>query len=361
MVIEPGSIVAPRLSPDEVGAGAAASRRALVTVVVVNFNGGELVMTCMAALARQTLKDFLVVGGDNNSTDGSIERLASAFPEVMVLTLEANVGFAAGVNYALTHAPLGEWVALLNPDAFPSRDWLARLVNAARGTPGFDAFGCRMHRDPDGLILDGVGDSYHASGLPWREGHGCRAADRYLARREIFSPCAAAALYRTRMLLDVKGFDEDLFCYVEDVDLGFRLRLAGYRALYVPDALVHHVGSGVVGVRSTFQLYHGHRNLVWVYVKNMPGILFWTLLPLHLGMNLVALIWFGMRGKGRVVVTAKWDAIKGLACYWRKRRTVQTGRRVPIRVILSCLTWNPLAGCLERLATRLPILRRFAG
>jgi GT2 family glycosyltransferase len=316
-----------------------------VTVVVVNFNGGELVLACLDALSRQTFRDFLTVVVDNHSNDGSLERITAAFPNVRILPLGYNAGFAAGVNHALANVALGEWVALLNPDAFPAPDWLAQWLSAAAESTGFDAFGCRMYQDAAGRILDGVGDAYHVSGLPWRQGHGCPAAGHSLERCPVFAPCAAAALYRTHALRAVQGFDEDLFCYVEDVDLGFRLRLAGYRALYVPEAAVHHIGSGVVGVRSDFQLYHGHRNLVWIFVKNMPGVLFWLFLPLHLIMTLTTLLWLGLQGEGRIVVRAKWDAVKGLPRYWQKRRAVQATRRVPIRHILSSLTWNPFSHC----------------
>ena len=96
---------------------------------------------------------------------------------------------------------------------------------------------------------------------------------------EIFAPCAAAALYRRAAFLEAGGFDEHFFCYMEDVDLGFRLRLLGYRCGYAPAAIVHHVGSGTTGARSPFTVYHGHRNLVWTYVKNMPTPWFWLYLP----------------------------------------------------------------------------------
>jgi GT2 family glycosyltransferase len=104
--------------------------------------------------------------------------------------------------------------------------------------------------------------------------HGTPASALKGSECEIFSPCAAAALYRRSALLEVGGFDEDFFCYVEDVDLGFRLRLAGYRCLYVPLSVAHHIGSGTTGGKnSDFSVYHGHRNLVWAFVKNMPGVL----------------------------------------------------------------------------------------
>jgi GT2 family glycosyltransferase len=128
-------------------------------------------------------------------------------------------------------------------------------------------------------------------------------------------------------LLEVGGFDEDYFCYVEDVDLGFRLRLTGHKAMYVPDAVVYHVGSGTTGGQhSDFAVYHGHRNVVWTFVKNMPGVLFWLMLPLHVLMNLVSILWFALQGRGGVILRAKRDALLGLPTMWRKRQCIQKTR-----------------------------------
>jgi GT2 family glycosyltransferase len=130
-------------------------------------------------------------------------------------------------------------------------------------------------------------------------------------------------------LHELGGFDEDYFCYVEDVDIGFRLRLAGYRCLYVPQSVAHHVGSGTTGGQnSDFSMYYGHRNLVWTFVKNMPGILFWLLLPLHLSLNLVSIIW--LRGRGGVIWRAKRDALLGLPKMWHKRQHIQKTRSASI-------------------------------
>jgi len=172
------------------------------------------------------------------------------------------------------------------------------------------------------------GDAYHISGLVWREGHGKPVVSATQDNREIFSPCAAAALYRRDALIEAGGFDEDFFCYVEDVDLGFRLRLLGYRCLQVPAAVAHHVGSATTGGKqSDFAVYHGHRNLVWCYVKNMPPVLFWLLLlPLHLAMNLAAIAVYILRGQGHVILKAKRDALYGLPMVWKKRKHIQSGR-----------------------------------
>jgi GT2 family glycosyltransferase len=259
---------------------------------------------------------------------------------VGVLRASGNIGFAAGNNLGLANAN-SEFIALLNPDAFPEPDWLGNLLKAAKANPQCAAFGIVQLLDKNPELLDGIGDSYHPSGIFRREGHG-RRRDEYggLQPREIFSPCAAAALYRCDAVVAVGGFDEDFFCYGEDVDLGFRLRLAGWKAVLVPDAVVRHVGSASSGgQRSDFASYHGHRNMVWVYVKNMPGFLFWLFLPLHILANLASLIVLTLRGQGKVAWRAKRDAIKGIPAMWKKRRAIQAKRVASIKDIWRVLSW----------------------
>ena len=132
------------------------------------------------------------------------------------------------------------------------------------------------------------------------------------------------------MFVDADGFDEDYFCYVEDVDLGFRLRLFGHRCLYVPQAEVLHMSSATTGRHSDFAVYHGHRNLVWTYVKNMPGPLFWILLPGHILLNIVSIIRFLGMGKGRLILKAKKDALKRLPQMWKKRQGIARRRRASV-------------------------------
>jgi GT2 family glycosyltransferase len=308
-----------------------------ITVIIVNWNSGELLAECLRRLKAQTVPPARVLVVDNASSDGSLAGAGELADNVAVLRMNANLGFAAGNNRALAECDT-EFVALLNPDAFPEPNWIERLLAAARAHPEVAAFGSRQlcHGDPD--ILDGIGDNYHMSGLAWRERYRERQQAGDLAAREIFSPCAAAALYRRRDLADLGGFDEDFFCYQEDVDLGFRLRLAGHKAMYVPDAVVHHVGSASTGGQwSDFAVYHGFRNPVWVFVKNMPGALFWLLLPLHVALNLASILLFSMRGQGGVILKAKWDALLGIPRMWRKRRAIQANRVASIGAIWKAL------------------------
>jgi GT2 family glycosyltransferase len=313
-----------------------------IAVIVVNYNAGAYLGRCLRALAEQRAVSFDVVVVDNGSTDGSLEHLGELPSHFSVLRAGRNLGFAAANNLGLRESR-SEWVALLNPDAFPDADWLSRLLAAARRRSGFDVFASRTVLADRPERLDGAGDVYHVSGLFWRRGHGADARQRFLDEEEVFCACAAAALYRRSALEAVGGFDEDYFCYAEDVDLGFRLRLAGFRCLYVPDAVVAHVASAITGRRSDFSIYHGHRNLVWTYVKNMPTTLFWCYLPLHLLLNVLTLVWFAVRGQARVIGRAKWDAVKALPQVWRKRRQVQETRCTTVRELHRVMSagWAP--------------------
>ena len=303
-----------------------------VTVVIVNWNGEQFLERCLDALMVQTVKPHEIIVVDNASSDGSIE-IVQQFPCVRLLAQDQNTGFARGNNLAIAAASAkSEWIALLNPDAFAEPNWLEALLMATKSSPGFDVFGSKLVNASNTSVLDGVGDIYHVSGLAWRSGYGVAVSTLAENEREVFSPCAAAAMYRRSALAYVDGFDEDYFCYVEDVDLGFRLRLAGYRCLYVPQSVAYHVGSGTTGGQdSDFVMYHGHRNSVWTYVKDMPGLLFWLFLPLHVSLNLASIIWFSLRRtRGAVIWRAKRDAMVGLPKMWRKRQSIQKKRHVSI-------------------------------
>lgn len=292
----------------------------------------------LVCVAAQSLPPATVLVVDNASAD--IEQLAAIvgrFPAVELLQLGENRGFAAANNVGIAHCRGADFVALLNPDAFAEPGWLAALVAAAHRYPQAAAFGSRLLSHADPTRLDGAGDFLTLAGKPGRRGHGLPARGRFLQGEDIFSPCAAAALYRTGPLTEVGGFDESFFCYVEDVDLAFRLLLAGYGARYVPDSVVRHMGSAVTGRRSAFAVYHGQRNLVFNYVKNMPGPLFWLFLLPHLLLNAVYLLGASLAGRGPAVWRAKRDALLCIPAIWAQRRAIQSQRRVGVLRVLKML------------------------
>ncbi|MBS0208534.1 MAG: glycosyltransferase family 2 protein [Planctomycetes bacterium] len=330
--------LAPRLNRsteaelDELPAGAAS-----IAVVIVNYNGRHYLGQCLDHLAAQTLRAKRVIVVDNASSDESLVAGERHYPTVEVIRLPKNIGFAAANNVAIRLATDCRWVALLNADAFPEPAWLEKLHHATVDSPEVAVLGCTLVQANDPAALDGTGDVYHVSGVAWRRDWGRPVSNMRRTSAGTVGPCAAAAMYRRDALLDVNGFDEDFFCYLEDVDLGLRLRLAGYQYRHVSDATVRHVGSAITVKHSDFYLYHGHRNLPWVYVKNMPGVLFWLFLPQHLLLNLASVVYFALRGRGRVLLRAKRDAIGGLPRFLRKRRQQAAQRKVSLAATLKML------------------------
>jgi len=312
-----------------------------VGVIIVSWNCEAYLLRCLSALADQTHPADKIVVVDNASESFPQGEIDRRFPEVQVIRLDQNVGFAAANNLGARQSREAKWLALVNPDALPEPTWLETLLVAARRHPGYSSFASCLLLDRDPTLLDGRGDIYHTSGLAWRRDESAPLDSVANEEDDVFSPCAAAALYRRDAFEAVGGFDEDYFCYHEDVDLGFRLQLLGHRCRYVPEAVVRHASSAITGRRSDLSAYHSHRNLVWTYLKNMPWpMLLWSL-PEALLLNTAAVIGFACRGQGRVIVRAKRDALLGGLTVLRKRRQIQSRRTVSCHTLRGILARGP--------------------
>lgn len=312
-----------------------------VLVCIVAFNSKQHWPELRTALEAQTYTDFCTIVVDNASR--TEQRLSpSELPaNTRLLQLEDNFGFAKANNLAAqeSHA---EFFVTLNPDAFPAPDWLERLVAAADASPQTAAFGSLQISALDPDKLDGAGDEYWFGGLPYRSLYnGQRARDPGPGRT--FSACAAAALYRRKAFLDLGGFDEDFFCYCEDVDLGFRLRLQGHDIQQAPGAIVRHVGGGTVGARSPFAIYHGTRNRLWTFIRNMPGAYFYALAPIHAAMTILILAWSLARGTAYPTWRGLADGLRGSQTIWRKRRLTQRARTASDSEVVGAMVFSPPA------------------
>lgn len=311
-----------------------------ISVVIVAYRSGPTLQACLAKLDAQTFADFEVILVDNASPDREAQAAALAFPKVRLIENAENLGFA-GANNQGARASLGRWLVLLNPDAFPEPDWLAELVAATKRWPRVRAFTSRQVMDDDPGVLDGLGDVMSGPCIPYRGG--------YLApdpgdtvEGEVFSPCGAAMMIERALFLELGGFDEDFFCYCEDVDLGYRLQLAGEPTLVVPRAVVRHVGSASSGGRrSEFAVFHGTRNRFWVLVKDTP----WLLMPVVLPLHLAAVAFISSHKANRPQLGVIWKAYRaafaGLPKVLKTRAAVQAGRRVSAWRIARAMTWNP--------------------
>jgi len=311
----------------------------IVSVLILYWNNASHVRHCLDCLAKQTLKNFEVVVVDNGSVDNMNILPQDKQEDLILLTekLETNKGFAAANNIGARRAR-GKWLALLNADAFPEPDWLEKLLRAAEENPEFTFFSSRQIQTSAPELLDGAGDSYHITGLAWRRYYNKLVKEYGYQVEEVFSACPAAALYAREEFLKVGGFDEDYFSYFEDVDLGFRLRLGGAKCLYVPEAVVHHVGSASTGKRSDFSVYYGYRNMIWTFVKNMPSPLIWIYLPLHISAILFFAFYLTLRGQGKVIWKAIFDAVRGLSKMIEKRKAIQKNKKIKTSELLRIMS-----------------------
>ncbi len=310
---------------------------AKVRIVIVNFNAGENLRCCMEALREQTEGDFEVKIVDNASSDGSLQFIPSD-ERFAIIPVGTNIGFAAGCNLGAGGCA-APFVIFLNPDAFAEPRWLQELLIASEKYLDAAMFGSLQLTAADNRIIDGAGDCYSCFGLPWRGGYNqpLHALSTYT---ETFSPCGAAAMVRTEWFIRVGGFDEAFFCYVEDVDLGFRIRLVGGRCLQVNSAIVHHVGSATLGAGSPFILYNSARNRVWTVVKNTPGWLLYIILPLHIA----ASGYFYFRSFRPPLAGAFrsgfGQGFADLSRVWKQRAQIQRSRTASVGDIARAINWS---------------------
>ncbi len=327
-----------------------------ISVIIVSYESGPTLERCLAGLKAQTFTDFEILLVDNASTDGAPQAAVAADPAIRFLEPGSNLGFAAGNNLAVKQAR-GRWLALLNPDAYPEPGWLAALMDGAARHPDVQSFASLQTSADDPAVLDGAGDNMTSAGIPFRGGYG-RKLPANLPEGEVFSSCGAAMLIDRALFTDLGGFDERFFCYCEDVDLGYRLRLTGRTTLLLPDARVAHVGSASTGVRSDFAIFHGSRNRVWTFIKNTPPLLLWLTTPLHVAVTGALLLLHLRRGDAGPAVRGIRAALAqpALGAVLTDRKAVQARRKVGSGSILRVMSIDPAAFIGRRFVIRKPKL-----
>ena len=306
------------------------------TVILVNWNGKALLADTLYALQLQTYQSFHTILVDNGSSDGSIEFVNQHFPQIETVRLSWNSGFAYANNIAIKKSR-SPYAVLLNNDAVPARTWLENLVSALDACPSAGFAASKMLYFDNPSLIDRVGDAYTTAGVGKLRGRKQSSA-HFTDPEWIFGACAGAAIYRTEAIKEVGVFDKDFFLINEDVDLSFRLQLRGYKCLFVPEAVVYHKASSTIGHDSETSIYFGHRNLEWVYLKNLPLSIIAKTLPMHLLYVTLAFGFFLLKGQGRTYLRAKKDALAAAFHMLRKRRKIQTARCVDSKYIASLIS-----------------------
>ncbi|NJL93901.1 MAG: glycosyltransferase family 2 protein, partial [Anaerolineae bacterium] len=252
-------------------------------MIIPHWNARALLDTCLPPLQRQTYPDLEIIVVDNASSDGSAAYLKAHYPTVKLIELPENRGFTGACNAGM-RAASGEFIALLNNDTEVVPGWAAALVNGFARFPDAGMLASRMMLFDERDRFHTVGDSYRVDGQPVNRGVWEQDTGQYDRAEYVFSACGGASAYRRQMLDDVGLLDDDFFFSLEDVDLGWRAQLAGFRCVYIPEAIVYHMVSATGG-GVTASFYDG-RNLLYVLLKNYPGALWrkhWRHILLHQG------------------------------------------------------------------------------
>ncbi len=296
----------------------------MVTVIIPNYNGLSYLQDCLDALMPQVqTPDRYVLVVDNGSTDGSVEFLKD-YPGIETIFLQENAGFCGAVNTGI-RASRTRYVILLNNDTKVCPGYVQALVDRMERDGRLFSVSARMlsMRDPE--RIDNAGDLYTALGYAKGRGIGRPASD-YEKPAEVFSACGGAAIYRRAVFDEIGLFDETHFAYLEDVDIGYRARIYGYRNAYCPAAKVEHAGSGFSGSRyNAFKVSLTSRNSVYLPWKNMPLLQLLLNLPFLLIGYAVKTVFFIRKGLGGQYVKGLLEGVK--LCAKRENR----GHKVPFR------------------------------
>ncbi|SHJ17587.1 glycosyltransferase family 2 protein [Parasporobacterium paucivorans] len=282
-----------------------------VTVIIPNYNGLKFLKPCMESLVKQNYPDYEILIMDNASTDGSIEYIREKFPRVNLVCLDKNYGFTGAVNKGieLTESP---YFILLNNDTEVEPDFVGELVKAIEKSDKIFSCNSKMINFYDREVMDDAGDLYAIVGWAFQKGTG-QSIYKYNKDKSIFSACGGASIYRKKVIDEIGALDPAHFAYLEDVDLGYRAKIYGYRNMYCSKSIVYHVGSGTSGSKyNSFKVKLTARNSIYLNYKNMPIIqLVLNFLFLLLGFAVKAL-YFKKIGFGRDYLEGLKEGLSGL-------------------------------------------------
>ncbi|MBP8000226.1 MAG: glycosyltransferase family 2 protein [Chloroflexi bacterium] len=308
------------------------------SIIIPHYNGQQHLETCLGSLRRQTVSDFEVLLVDNGSTDGSQAYLRAEFPEVRLIELGRNFGFTGACNagFAAATSPI---LILLNNDTETDPHWLANILDGFARHPEVGSIASRMMLFDRRDHFHTAGDFVRLDGTPGNRGVWQKDEGQYDREETVFSACGGAAAYRREVLEHVGYLDDAYFFSCEDVDLGWRINLAGWRVLYLPTAIVYHklkaTGGSVTGS------YYDGRNFLYLIAKNMPS----SLLRRHWRMILrgqwritreALRHWRGEAARARL--RGQLAGLFKLPTLWGKRRQVQQHRRLDDDSLITRLT-----------------------
>lgn len=270
-----------------------------LSIIIPNYNGLPFLRDCLPSLVRQTFSDFEIIIVDNGSADGSTGFIQRNYPEVRLLMLSENVGFATAVNAGI-RASRSPYIMLLNNDTTLAPDCVELLLACIESKPYIFSAGAKILTSAAPHLIDTCGDYYSIFGYAFCRGQGLAPKMAADCTYPVFTNCACAAIYRRSLLEQTGLFDERFFAYLEDVDLGFRAKRLGFSNVHCPKALVFHTGSGTTSAKYTaFKVFHSAKNNILLRQKNLTLLQKLLHLPTWGAGTLLKYLFFRRQGLGR--------------------------------------------------------------
>lgn len=256
----------------------------MIDIIIPNYNGVNDLEICFASLEKQTFKDFNVILVDNGSADNSVEFTKTKYPQHKIVMLDKNYGFAKAINAGLKFSLANNnsrYVLLLNNDVELNEDFLAKGIGTFEKINDASFIAVKMLNYYKRDIIDDCGDFIKANGgSPFARGHGDKDTGQYDTPEFIFGACAGAAFYKKEVFNKAGLFDEDYFAYLEDLDLSFRLQIAGYKCYYNPEIVCYHKRGETSKKISGFNIRLSEKNLIALRLKNYPLSIYLKYTPL---------------------------------------------------------------------------------
>jgi len=327
-----------------------------VSVIIVNWNRRDLLRACLKSLETQRFTGFDVIVVDNGSSDGSADMVERDYSALRIIRNRENRGFCAANNQGID-ASKADFVALLNNDAEADPGWLAALYGAFEGRPGFGMAASKIVVWEDPARIDKAGHLIYPDGQNRGRGAGETDRGQYDRLEEALWPDGCAAMYRREMLDSIGGFDEDLFAYGDDAELGLRARIAGWRCIYEPRAVVRHHRGATLGLGSRRRLELIERNRVLLAAKLFPWSLLWLNIPYYAA-RIVFGAWEAARGRGEAsvyqgvsgkltlaaaLIRGDFQAMLLLPRTLRKRREIRRIRKLSARQVRELILGNRIS------------------
>lgn len=241
----------------------------LASVIIPNWNGRSLLKDCLSSLKKQTFKNFEIILVDNGSKDSSVEFVVKSFPEVKIIKLAKNFGFARAINEGVKKSS-SEYVVFLNNDTEVDRNWLKNLVRCVKQHPEVISVNSKLLNFKNRRLIDGVGILVNEVGQARSIGWKNRDQGQFDKPMYIFGATGGAALFKKTDFINVGMFDENYFLYSEEVDFAFRAQFSGYKSIYCPDALVYHKHKSTAKKFPQNIEYWQFRNMTQTIIKDFP-------------------------------------------------------------------------------------------